>query len=111
LYFVIKNENIDLIMLVRQIQLVNYPALMKGASLPHDEDFLRFLSAGSKGSPDPARRIFREALYFLSINQPHFGQMNKRWAKAKFSFINPHIVQVLEVFLGSTFSSTLRIFS
>jgi len=59
---------------------VNYPALTDGASPPRDEDFLLlpgnllytpsekgmysrgFLSTGSKGSPDPARRIFREAL-------------------------------------------------
>jgi len=59
---------------------VNYPALTDGASSPRDEDFLLlpgnllytpsekgmysrgFLSTGSKGSPDPAQRIFREAL-------------------------------------------------
>jgi hypothetical protein len=59
---------------------VNYPALTDGASPPRGEDFLLlpgnllytpfekgmysrgFLSTGSKGSPDPARRIFREAL-------------------------------------------------
>jgi hypothetical protein len=62
LYFVIKNENIDLIMLVRQIQLVNYPALMKRAFSPRGEDSLRPLSTGSKGDPDQARRIFKEAL-------------------------------------------------
>jgi hypothetical protein len=60
LYFVIKNENIDLIMLVRQIQLVNYPALMKGASSPRGEDFLRFLSTGSKGDPDQAQEYSKK---------------------------------------------------
>ena len=63
-----------------RLKNVNYPALTDGASPPRDEDFLLlpgnilytpsekgmysrgFLSTGSKGSPDPARRIFREAL-------------------------------------------------
>jgi len=61
------------------VALVNYPVLTNGASPPRGEDFLLlpgnllytpsekglysrgFLSTGSKGSPDPARRIFREA--------------------------------------------------
>lgn len=60
--------------------IVNNPALTDVASPPHDGDFLLLprnllytpsekgmysrgpLSTGSKGSPDPARRIFREAL-------------------------------------------------